>query len=136
MRISARAVIIENGKVLTMFRRRIKNGEVREYYVLPGGGQDAGETLEDTVKRELQEEMNVTIEVLGYLGQMDDPNGASNFYHCKITSGTPHLGGEELDKQSPENYYEPRFVSLDDLDKIDIIGTEFINMAAQDEFSK
>ena len=70
MRIGARAVIIENGKVLTMFRRRIKNGEVREYYVIPGGGQDAGETLEDTVKRELQEEMNVNIEVLTYLGQI------------------------------------------------------------------
>ena len=56
---------------------------------------------------------------------------------CKSSnSGTPHLGGEELDKQSPENYYEPRFVNLDDLDKIDIIGTEFINIAAQEEYSK
>ena len=31
MRVSSRAIIIENGKVLTMFRRKIKDGIVKEY---------------------------------------------------------------------------------------------------------
>ena len=53
MRISSRAVIVENDKVLTMFRRKIKDGKVKEYYVIPGGGQDDGEALEETVIREL-----------------------------------------------------------------------------------
>ena len=34
MRISSRAVIIEDGKVLTMFRRKIKEGKTKEYYVI------------------------------------------------------------------------------------------------------
>ena len=46
MRVSSRAVIIKDGKLLTMFRRRIKDGKTIEYYVIPGGGQDKGETLE------------------------------------------------------------------------------------------
>lgn len=42
MRTSARAVIVENGKLLTMFRHKEKEGKVKEYYVIPGGGRDEG----------------------------------------------------------------------------------------------
>jgi len=44
MRASSRAVVIEDGKLLTMFRRKIKDNNVKEYYVIPGGGIDEGET--------------------------------------------------------------------------------------------
>ena len=68
MRVSSRAIIIENGKVLVMFRRKIKDGKVKEYYVIPGGGQDEGETLEENVKRELKEELKYIGEALEYYG--------------------------------------------------------------------
>ena len=46
-RISSRAIIIEDGKLLTMFRRKTKkDGSVKEYYVIPGGGLEENETLE------------------------------------------------------------------------------------------
>ena len=36
---SSRAVIIDNNKVLTMFRRKIDEvGNKNEYYAIPGGG--------------------------------------------------------------------------------------------------
>ena len=124
MRISSRGIIIQNGKVLTMFRRKIKDGNTKEYYVIPGGGLEDGETLEQNVVRELKEEMNVDIKILGYLGQ-DDQTG-SNYFHCQITNGTPKLGGEELDRMTNDNYYEPLFVNIDNLQNIDIYGREFI----------
>ena len=128
-RISARAIIIEDNKLLTMFRRKIKDGVVKEYYVIPGGGQDEGEALENTVVRELKEEMNVEIKVLKYLGNLDANGGISNYFYCKIVNGTPRLGGEELDRMSEDNYYEPRLVDIKDLDKIDISGREFVEQA-------
>ena len=130
MRISARAVIIQEGKVLTMFRRKVKDGVANEYYVIPGGGQDEGETLEETVVRELKEEMNVDIKILGYLGKEVWNESTSNYFHCEIVNGTPHLGGEELDRMSQDNYYEPKFIDLDLLDSdLKIVGTEFVNKA-------
>lgn len=136
MRISSRAVIIDGSKVLTMFRRKIKDGNTKEYYVIPGGGQDAGETLEETVIRELKEEMNVEIRVLGYLGKSVWEDTTSNFFHCEIVKGTPQLGGEELERMKEENYYEPRFVDTNSLDSINIIGTEFIHKAINKEYIK
>ncbi len=54
-RVSSRRIIIENDYVYLMFRRRIKeNGEKKEYYVIPGGGVNENETLEDNVIRELK----------------------------------------------------------------------------------
>ena len=45
-RVSSRAIIIDDNKLLTMFRRKIKSdGTVKEYYVIPGGGLEEGETL-------------------------------------------------------------------------------------------
>lgn len=113
MRVSSRAIIIENGKILTMFRRVLRNGVMKEYNAIPGGGQESGETLEQNVTRELKEEMNVDIEILGYLGKTDDSERQEHYFACAIKNGTPHLGGEELDKKSSENYYEPMWVSLD-----------------------
>ena len=70
MRNSARAVIICDGKVLTMFRRlKNKDGSIKEYYVLPGGGIEENETMEQTVVRELKEEMNLDIKIIEYLGK-------------------------------------------------------------------
>lgn len=134
MRISSRAVIIEGNKVLTMFRRRIKDGMSVEYYVIPGGGQDAGETLEETVIRELKEEMNVDIKVLGYLGNTIWQDSNSNFFHCEIVNGTPHLGGEELERMKEDNFYDPRYIDIDLLDTLDIKGSEFIKKAINKEY--
>lgn len=134
MRTSSRAVIVENGKVLTMFRRRVKEGVTTEYYVIPGGGQDEGETLEETVIRELKEEMNVDIKILGYLGNTIWQDTNSNFFHCEIVNGTPHLGGEELERMKEDNFYDPRFVEVNCIDQLDIKGAEFIKKAINKQY--
>ena len=134
MRVSSRAIIIENGKILTMFRRVLRNGVIKEYNAIPGGGQESGETLEQNVTRELKEEMNIDIEILGYLGKTEDNERQEHYFACAIKNGTPHLGGEELGKQSSENYYEPMWVSLNNpkgISKTDLI---FANKALSKEY--
>lgn len=59
IRNSARAIITKDNKVLL-----IKNTEAgKDYYVLPGGGQEVGENLAQTVVRECEEEANVEIAI-------------------------------------------------------------------------
>ena len=57
IRNSAKALVVSEGKVL-LNKCRSRLGE---YYALPGGGQNPGETLEEAVKRELLEETGVTV---------------------------------------------------------------------------
>ena len=95
-RVSARAVIIENDQVIAMFRKKKQeDGTHKEYYVIPGGGVEENETLEEACVRELKEEYNVDINVLGYLGKEENETTISHIFHAEISNGIPALGGEE-----------------------------------------
>lgn len=59
IRNSAKAVIIKDSMLL-LTKNRDKEGD---YYIFPGGGQDHGEALVDTVKRECLEEVGAAVEV-------------------------------------------------------------------------
>jgi len=133
-RISSRAIIIDNDCLLTMFRRKVKDGNVKEYYVIPGGGLEENETLEENVIRELKEEFSIDIEILGYLGKEEHEKTIEHYFHCKIVNGTPKLGGEEKDRMSDENYYEVRSIKLDDLDDIDINAKDKVQKAINHEY--
>ena len=134
-RVSARAIIIEGNKVLTMFRRKKKdNGNYKEYYVLPGGGVEENETLEQTCIRELKEEYNVDIKILGYLGSDERDTTIGHLFHAEIVNGEPTLSGEEANRNSPDNYYEIRRIDLSKLDELDIDSVDFINKAKNLEY--
>lgn len=134
-RVSARAIIIEGNEVLTMFRRKKKDdGSYKEYYVIPGGGVEDGETLEETCVREIKEEYNVDIKVLGYLGSDEKETTIGHFFHAEIIDGVPTLGGEESDRNNPDNYYEIRRINIDKLNDYDIDAKEFINKAKNCEY--
>ena len=125
-RISARAIIFEDNYFYALFRRKINNGKVHEYYSIPGGGVDDDESLENTVKRELKEELQVDINLLGYLGSLETDTCIFNYYHAEIIDGIPKLGGEEAKRNSDENYYEIRKINIKDIENIDILGKEYI----------
>ena len=120
-RINGRAIIIDGEDVLLMFRRKIKNGQIKEYYAIPGGGLEENETIEECVKREIQEEFNIEVEVKEQLGVVEDAKNIGYIFKCSIISGTPILGGEELENNSEENYYEVRRVKLSEIDNIDLL---------------
>lgn len=57
IRNSAKAVIIREGKLAAI---RLRDG-AEEWYILPGGGQDAEESLPEAVHREVLEELGMKV---------------------------------------------------------------------------
>lgn len=119
-RINGRAIIIDGDEVILMFRRKIKDGVVNEYYAIPGGGKEENESIEECVKREIEEEFSLNVEVKDYLGKVEDDKNIGYIYSAKIVSGTLKLGGEELEHNKEENYYEVRKVKLSEIDNINL----------------
>ena len=59
-----KALIVNDGKLL-MIKERVR-GEV--IYDFPGGGMDFGETVKETLRREVKEEISLEIEIGQILG--------------------------------------------------------------------
>ena len=85
------AIIRHNGKVLICQRPANKNcGLLWEF---PGGKIEAGETGEECIVRECQEELGVTLHVerefTDIIHEYPDRTVHLHFYLCEIVSGTP-----------------------------------------------
>lgn len=61
LRPSAKAVIVRDGRLLVT-RNSSPGDPAGEWHILPGGGQRPGETLADTLRREVLEETGLTVE--------------------------------------------------------------------------
>ncbi len=71
VRVAARVVIVEDGKLLTI---QMRDGR-GNFFILPGGGQRHGESLEEAARREVFEETGLEV-VLGELLYVRDYIGA------------------------------------------------------------
>lgn len=108
IRNSAKAVIIEEGKLLTV--KFHENGST--YYILPGGGQEHSENLHQALERECKEEIGANIEIsdLMFVREYIGKNHELSTYHshvhqiefmflCKISDGNKLLqNGTNPDK--------------------------------------
>ena len=113
---TSRAIIINDDKLLVFFRRKMIDGKEIIYYAIPGGHLEDGETLEDCVIRELKEEMNIDVRIISYLGNIIVDNKEENYFHCEIVGGELRFGGEELERCNEDNYYEIRWLDLNEID--------------------
>jgi 8-oxo-dGTP diphosphatase len=122
-----RAIIIKDEKIL--FIKRTKEGLV--YWVMPGGEIEAGESNEQALIRECQEELGVTVKVgeLFFSGPSGKPGIEGQmeyFYFCEIING--QLGtGQGPEYQPNSGYigsYEPQWRSLKEMMNFDIKPAE------------
>lgn len=119
-RISARGLIVTEKGLAVIFRRKITGNETKEYYALPGGGVNENESLEECLKRELNEELNIDVNIKDLAFKVETDERIEYFYNCEYLSGTFTLNGEELDRMSESNYYEPTFIDINNIDKYEI----------------
>lgn len=73
IRTSAKAVVIQNGKLLAI---KLNDGK-EEWYILPGGGQDCEETLPQAVEREVREEAGIEVKCKDLLFVIEGVHGES-----------------------------------------------------------
>ena len=118
----SRGIVFFDDKVLLLYRKRLENNKYLEYYAIPGGGIEKDETKEEACLRELFEETSIKTNIITYLESEEYDTGICYYYLVKYISGDIKLGGEELEKNNPDNYYEVRLVPVSELDNIYIYG--------------
>lgn len=116
--ITARAIIIQDDKLLVFHRKRFDRfGKWMEYYSIPGGEIDEGETPEVAVIRELQEEMGVLVRPLGMVAHSKGAIFEHYVFAAEITKGSPHMmtDSEEMERASVKNSYEVKWIGVKEL---------------------
>jgi 8-oxo-dGTP diphosphatase len=100
----AAAVIVRDGRVL-MVRERSLGPSGRhdglEYWTLPGGGIADGETAEEAVRREVEEEVGLTPLTTRYLIDVPYPSGVTACFAVTVADGTPRVGKDDLPCDCP-----------------------------------
>lgn len=82
-RIGVYAVIFNEGRVLLAHRRDI------DWWNLPGGGMETGETVEEAMRREVREETGLEVEVEHLIGVYSKPQKQEVVltFRCRVTGG-------------------------------------------------
>ena len=105
------AAVIIRGDLLLMVRERGRGPAGRrdgqEYWTLPGGGIQHGETAEQAVMREVAEETGLEAPTAEFLYEAPHPSGWTSCYRVRVAAGGPHLGRDDLTCDCP------RMVGLD-----------------------
>lgn len=89
---AARAIIIENGKMLVMYRNKYGS----EYFTLVGGRANKDETMEQALVREIKEEtgLDVIAAQLVFIEEHKPPYNEQYIFFCRIG---PHADVEIQD---------------------------------------
>lgn len=124
VRNSVRALIVRRNHVL-LLRKRAPDG--RERFALPGGGQDPGELLHETLYRECREEIDALVEIRDLLhvancfkrrdGKLPAFRQQVEFiFDCRLPSDYLPRSGSKPDKHQ----VGVEWVNLHHVDRIDL----------------
>ncbi len=97
-KVRAAVIVIEGGRLLLV--RHTRGGKT--YWVFPGGGVEYGETIEQSLHRELREEVNLEIQVedLVIVCETIPPDKHRHeinlFFRGKICGGEPRLARDRI----------------------------------------
>ncbi len=111
---NVRGIVKKDGSVLLI--HRFKNGD--EYWVVPGGGVEEGETLEEALYREMKEETNLDVKSFTCLKSIETENGEQYIYQCEMSDGEIKLQGPELESMDENNQYILTWLPTDDVLKL------------------
>jgi len=109
------AVVIKNKKILLMKR---KNEPFKDYWAIPGGFVERGETLRKAVKREALEETGLKVSPKKIIGFYDNPKRDSRGHVIALAFLCMPKGGKL--KPQPEEVSDVRFFPVKEIRKLKI----------------
>ncbi len=113
-RLIARAVIFDGNSLIFASIDRDDEFATMKYIETSGGGVEKGESLQDAVKREVQEELGLKIELVSYLGQVTDYYnliGRRNLNHYFLARKVGTVKKHLQDDEERLFHLEPKAVS-------------------------
>ena len=126
LRIRVGGIILDKDRMLLIAHE--KDGDI--YWLLPGGGVNFGESLEDALRRELLEELNISVKIdkISLLSDSIHPSGQRHIVNvsflCSYLSGEYKLGEED-------RLHGFNFFTAEELESLKIyppINTELIDI--------
>ena len=109
-RVRVAAIVVQDDEILLV--RHVKHGKT--YWLLPGGGVKYGETLEEALVREIEEETNLDV-VVERPVMMNDSVPPDRHRHVMNICFTARITGGTLQTEDSEVLKEVRFVPIDDV---------------------
>ncbi len=117
--IVAQVYVKKENKILMVQENKVgKKGK----WNMPAGKLDNNESVIEAAIRETKEETCCDIELVKPLMVEDYGEGICHWYLGKYISGTPTLGGEEKERNNPNNSFEVVLVPFDEIDNVNILG--------------
>ncbi|MBN2403778.1 MAG: NUDIX hydrolase [Spirochaetes bacterium] len=116
IRIRVAALLIEDGKILLIAHKKDKT----VYWLLPGGGVNPGESLEEALKRELKEELDIYITVndVALICDSIAPDESKHIvnicFFCTHNTGNYFLNNEQ-------RLYDFNFFNVDEVANLQIV---------------
>ncbi|MFN8371995.1 MAG: NUDIX domain-containing protein [Anaerolineae bacterium] len=107
----AAAVIVRDGFLLVVKRVRSH----KRYFVLPGGGVEDGETIEEACVREVLEETGLTAAIRKTLCELENERQREHYFLVTVVSGVPIIGWPEVNRQSSESQSHLEWIQQLDL---------------------
>lgn len=124
-------IILDKSNILLI--HRVKNGE--EYYVIPGGTVEKGETPEKAAVREAKEETNLDIDLGGLFWEDITDTRHDYYFISKSHHGNLKLGGPEATRNNENDSYQPEWVSLERLKEITLYPTK-VSQLIQEKYTR
>ncbi len=115
-RVTTAAVIIKDGKLLIAKRNTGEN--TKDLWELPGGKNRYGESIEETLKREMAEEFSLSCSVGPLVAEYDFIN-KDTLYHLKA-----HRVDLDMTEAKLVVHYEYRFVPKEELSSYPMVPSD------------
>ncbi len=131
-RVRASGICIRDNKILLIHRINLElEKEKQEYYVIPGGGVEDNETIEDAVIREMKEETSLDVTLGELFYELEDYDGQGKFlkyyaYICEYMSGEIKLeenSVEAVEMKDGLQFFNPVWFPLSEIKDIVLYPT-------------
>jgi len=131
----ASAIIPYHEGLVVIKRIKGKGEEKEEYYTIPGGGQEEGETIQEATIREIREELGIEINLTDKCYELESQGRKQYFFVAEYKSGKIGSGkGDEMTNIDYEKYgaYVPEIIPKEEIKKIRLLPEEIKNRIISD----